>query len=144
LATVVELVTPEALQEGVKIECYVPNAPLAAHFDDERIKQVLFNLIRNAVDAAKEETGDVRVRLDRDDEHAIIEVSDSGPGISDNVSIFEPFSSSKEGGTGLGLPIVHRIVSDHGGEISIDRVDGRTVFRIELPLDGPLQRGSAV
>jgi signal transduction histidine kinase len=65
-----------------------------------------------------------------------IEVSDTGCGISDDVlaDIFEPFFTTKRGGTGLGLPTVHRIVENHGGELQLDSQLGLgTIFRIRLP-----------
>ena len=65
-----------------------------------------------------------------------IEVTDTGCGISDEVvrNIFEPFFTTKQGGTGLGLPTVHRIVENHGGELNLESHLGQgTTFRIRLP-----------
>ena len=65
-----------------------------------------------------------------------IEVMDDGPGIPPELAadIFEPFISGRENGTGLGLALISKIVSDHEGWISVDSVPGRTVFRISLPI----------
>jgi signal transduction histidine kinase len=97
-------------------------------------------LVENAVGAAAAPPAgsrEVALAVRRQGDEAIVEVSDSGAGIPDGVSVFEPFSSTKQQGTGLGLPMVSRIASDHGGDVSFTREDGRTLFRLELPVDGP-------
>ncbi len=65
-----------------------------------------------------------------------VEIIDDGPGLPPEISadVFEPFVSGRENGTGLGLALVSKIISDHGGWISVDSVPGRTVFRISLPV----------
>jgi signal transduction histidine kinase len=64
------------------------------------------------------------------------EVEDDGPGLpSPDAPIFDPFFSTKPHGTGLGLAITHRIVADHGGDITVESRPGRTVFRVTLPLE---------
>lgn len=107
-----------------------------ARVDIGKLKQVLINLLRNAIEAAGQD-GEVLVKCFRIGQNAYIEIIDSGPGIPDHIDIFEPFATSKEGGTGLGLPIVHRIVTDHDGVLTVDRRDDHTVFAVELPVDGP-------
>ena len=64
-----------------------------------------------------------------------IEIIDNGPGLPDGIAadIFDPFVSGKENGTGLGLALVSKIISDHGGWISVNSVPGQTVFRLSLP-----------
>jgi PAS domain S-box-containing protein len=139
---VVALLAPNAQAAEVHLELAAGDV-IAARYDPELIKQVLHNLIRNGIEAAGT-GGRVQVALTRDPASARVEVSDSGAGPPDGVDIFAPFTTTKQGGTGLGLPIVHRIVSDHAGEISVDRRGERTVFAIELPLDGPPVRAPAV
>ncbi len=65
-----------------------------------------------------------------------IEIIDDGPGIAPDIArqIFEPFISGRENGTGLGLALVSKIISDHKSLISVDSMPGRTIFRISLPL----------
>jgi two-component system, NtrC family, nitrogen regulation sensor histidine kinase GlnL len=65
-----------------------------------------------------------------------IEIIDDGPGLPPGIAdnIFEPFVSGRENGTGLGLALVSKIISDHDGWIAVDSVPGRTVFRVSLPL----------
>ena len=64
-----------------------------------------------------------------------IEISDDGPGIPEEIkaNIFEPFVSGKENGTGLGLALANKIISEHNGWLSVVSTPGRTVFRISLP-----------
>jgi PAS domain S-box-containing protein len=134
--TVLALVAPEATERGIQISG-THDIPVVARYDDERIKQVLLNLVRNAFEAAGD-GGHVEVRVVREAEGVRVEVEDSGQGPPADVDIFAPFMTTKEAGTGLGLPIVHRIVSDHGGEVYWERRAERTVFVMELPLDGPV------
>jgi nitrogen-specific signal transduction histidine kinase len=68
---------------------------------------------------------------------AVLDVLDTGPGVPDDLDIFQPFATSKDGGTGLGLSIVERIVTDHGGSIAASRRGDRTVLRVEIPVGGP-------
>ena len=65
-----------------------------------------------------------------------VEVIDDGPGLPPEIAadIFEPFVSGRENGTGLGLALVSKIISDHDGWIAVDSVPGRTIFRISLPV----------
>jgi two-component system nitrogen regulation sensor histidine kinase GlnL len=64
-----------------------------------------------------------------------IEIIDDGPGLPDDLKgdVFDPFVSGRENGTGLGLALVSKIISDHGGIITVDSVPGRTVFKLSLP-----------
>ncbi len=65
-----------------------------------------------------------------------IEIIDDGPGLPEEIKndVFDPFVSGRENGTGLGLALASKIISDHNGWISVNSVPGRTVFRISLPL----------
>jgi PAS domain S-box-containing protein len=137
IRTTVSLIEPQSEQHGVTLVVDLPDAPIAARFDEERIKQVLINLIRNGIEAAGS-GGRVTVGVSRFADIVAIEVIDTGPGLQDDVNIFEPFRTTKDQGTGLGLPIVHRIVTDHQGVISVGRRADETVFTIDLPIDGPV------
>ncbi len=132
LAEVVALLAPELEAQDVRLE--VEDGPeVEAEIDAERIKQVLHNLLRNAVEAAGP-SGRVQVRVRRKDSGSLVEVEDDGPGLPpDRTQIFEPFYTTKPGGTGLGLAIVHRIVTDHGGTVDCESVPGRTRFTVFLP-----------
>jgi signal transduction histidine kinase len=137
---VIQLVAPEASEHGVSL-VFERGQGVAARYDDERIRQVLHNLVRNAVEAA-DGGGAVRVQVLRERNRAVLEVRDTGNGPPEGLDLFQPFQTSKEGGTGLGLSIVHRIVTDHGGTIEHFRDHGETCFRIELPIDGPMLDGA--
>ena len=80
--------------------------------------------------------GNVTLRVRRQPRLVRIEIEDDGPGLATpDAPIFDAFFSTKVQGTGLGLSITHRIVTDHGGDITVDSKAGRTVFRISLPVD---------
>ena len=109
------------------------------------IRKVIENLLQNAVEAVKTikpkiVPGDISLRLAHgsSNNYAIIEVLDRGPGIPQDVNIFEPYITTKKGkGLGLGLAICKQIIESHGGEIkAINRKDGGAVFHIEMPLIG--------
>ena len=104
--------------------------------DRDQMKQVFYNAIKNSFEAMKRR-GILRIRTDRDDTHVKISFTDTGGGISaENLSrVFEPYFTTKEGGSGLGLLIVRRIVREHGGELSIESSEGKGLtLTIRLPL----------
>ena len=130
------------------IEDYDPSLPMAWG-DPDQLLQVVLNLLKNAAEAANVKDGGI-IRLHTFYEHSFrlrradgtgqtlplqIEIIDDGPGLPENIKgdIFDPFVSGKENGTGLGLALVSKILSDHGGWISVDSVPGRTCFRMSLP-----------
>lgn len=107
-------------------------------FNEEKVEQVLMNLVRNAVEATKEDTGQVMVRLVVEGSTVAIHVADNGCGIpAENLQrIWEPFFTTKgDEGTGLGLDICRRIIEAHGGTIICQsQVGVGTCFTIRLPL----------
>jgi len=114
---------------------------ITVKIEKHRIAQILTNLIINAIDAMNG-TGSIEIRTDlvkkRDVLYCRISVKDSGKGISkqDSHLLFTPYYTTKESGTGLGLPIVERIVNDHGGAIWFDSAEGTgTTFYIDLPAE---------
>lgn len=127
---------------------YDPSLP-NTYVDGDQMLQVLQNLMKNAAEAASEAGGtitlrtfyDLSLRLRKTDGSGAalplqIEVIDDGPGISPEIAanIFEPFVSGRENGTGLGLALVSKIITEHDGWIGVESVPGRTVFRISLPV----------
>lgn len=130
------------------VEEYDPSLP-PTFADPDQLMQVFLNLIKNAAEAAGEEGGtitlrtryDLSLRLRRKDGTGKalplqVEIIDDGPGLPPGIAddIFEPFVSGKENGTGLGLALVSKIITDHDGWISVDSAPGRTVFRVSLPV----------
>ncbi len=109
--------------------------------DADRIKQVLLNLLNNALEAMPD-GGDLTIRAYSDGKNSLfIEIRDSGIGIAAArlPLVFEPFVTSKGQGTGLGLAICYNIISDHGGDIQIDSEQGagtRVLVRLPLQMDG--------
>ncbi len=113
----------------------IPKFPL----DREQIKRVMINLLDNAV-AAIEASGSVKIFTEYDPllKMVRIQVADTGVGIApmDRDRLFEPYFSTKKGGTGLGLTIVSSIISDHHGHVRVKNNEPRgTIFTIELPLE---------
>ena len=130
------------------VEDYDPSLPPTVG-DADQLLQVFQNLLKNAAQAAGNAGGiirlrtfyDISLRLRRADGTGRplplqIEVIDDGPGIPPEIAgeIFEPFVSGRGNGTGLGLALVSKIISDHGGWIAVDSVPGRTAFRVSLPV----------
>lgn len=129
---------------GVRVVEELAPVP-AVHIDENQIRQALMNIIRNAIeaitdgrrDAEGEVSGTIRVSTDHSPGSVRVMVSDSGPGVPEDmlVKIFDPFYSSKENGTGLGLALVHQIVTEHGGTVECaSRVGQGTTFTLTLPL----------
>jgi nitrogen fixation/metabolism regulation signal transduction histidine kinase len=113
--------------------------------DKHRLTQILTNLIINAIDAVNG-GGRVEIRTDivkkRDIRYCRLSIKDTGKGISkqDGPLVFTPYFTTKESGTGLGLPIVERIVNDHGGSIWYNSAEGMgTTFFVDLPVDNDPQ-----
>jgi len=132
----IELLRPELANRGIELveelDEQLPDPPL----DRAQIKQVLVNLIKNAMQAMDKD-GLLRIRTKRDADGVWLSVEDNGMGISkDRISrIFEPYFTTKRKGTGLGLMIVHRIIRDHGGRIMVEpNQPSGTIFRLWLPL----------
>jgi two-component system, sporulation sensor kinase E len=99
------------------------------------MKQAFYNVIKNSFEAMSRH-GVLHIRTDRDETHVLITFTDTGGGMSaENISrIFEPYFTTKDTGTGLGLLIVRRIVREHGGELSIQSEQGKGVtLTIRLP-----------
>jgi two-component system sensor histidine kinase PilS (NtrC family) len=126
------------LPPGLKIAREVPPS-LPWQLDPDRLRQALWNLCLNAVQAMPA-GGELTVSASADDRALRITVSDTGEGIApaDLTHVFEPFFSTKPGGSGLGLALVHRIVTDHGGEVDVRSTPGLgTTFALTLPARRP-------
>jgi signal transduction histidine kinase len=128
---VLALLLPEAEKASVALVLR-PGPPAPAEVDEDRIKQVLMNLMRNAIEAVGP-GGHVELAAESTEKLARLEVCDDGPGIPPGARLFEPFFTTKSSGTGLGLTIVHRIVTDHDGRVDVDSQPGSTVFTVTLP-----------
>ena len=130
---IVSLLAPEAAAAGVDL-VLEKSGSVCAEYDDEKMKQVVHNLTRNAIEATGS-GGRVIVRLAARGRDAVLEIEDDGPGLPfPDAPVFEPFYTTKESGTGLGLAIVHRIVTDHLGTVDVSSRPGQTIFAVGLPL----------
>ena len=131
-------------------ESYDPSLPPVLGNRDQLI-QIFLNLVKNAAEAVNEEPHGqvhlstayrqgVRVAVPGSDERLnlplMVSIQDNGPGIPEDLRphLFDPFVSTKPKGSGLGLAVVAKLVSDHGGVIEVDSQPGRTVFRVMLPM----------
>jgi nitrogen fixation/metabolism regulation signal transduction histidine kinase len=107
--------------------------------DATRLRQVIHNLMQNALDAQQEQLeGRVTVATERNDDWVVFTVTDQGPGFSEEVMsrAFEPYVTTKARGTGLGLAIVKKIVEEHQGRIQIANVEGGGArITLTLPVD---------
>ncbi len=130
------------LLENHEMEIDIPTDSLVISADSTQIKQVFWNLTRNAIQAMPK-GGKLIVKLQKLLNGRVqILFTDSGQGMTPEQveKLFEPFSNSTTGGTGLGLSIVYQIVRDHGGTINVRSLEGKgTTITVELPADAKLQ-----
>lgn len=135
----VALVTPTAQKRGVVLTLAADPALPPVRMDPAKVKQALLNLVLNAVQASPDgQPVTVATRLGG--RRAEVVVTDRGPGVAPDLrpSLFTPFATTKEGGTGLGLPIARQILEAHGGSVRLDPgPGGGTVAIASLPVGGP-------
>ncbi len=137
----------DAQRVSVSVEREEPLQPIL--IDPEQLKEVLVNLMSNAMEAMD---GPGRITIVESEGFmepmgrvAVVSLSDTGPGVpeEDRERVFEPFHTTKEEGTGLGLPIARRIVVEHGGSLSLTQAKGGGAkFTITLPFDAKVQGGA--
>jgi two-component system NtrC family sensor kinase len=131
------------IREGIELNYLLSEHLAEIIIDPSQLKQVIVNLVVNAIQAMPE-GGKLDIRTHTCDDHILIFIEDTGVGMSSEVlkQIFLPFFTTKDvgEGTGLGLSVVHGIVSSHGGSIKVDSTVGLgTTFEIRLPLVGPVE-----
>lgn len=139
LERAVSLVRAHPDAEGLTVEMRSSNpADAAAVVDGKQIERAIFNLLLNACQSvgAAGKAGTVAVELEAQEQHMIVNVIDSGPGVPEKIrdSLFEPFvSEGKQKGTGLGLTLAHCIAVEHGGEvILLSSRPGKTIFQMKI------------
>ena len=134
VAEVLRVQHRELEDRGVAVE--VEAAPVPAVLADRnQIKQVIFNLTKNAMEAM-EPGGSLRIRSRADDDSVYLVFADTGSGIraEDLGRLFQPYHTTKPGGNGLGLMIAQRIMRDHGGQVGIESKEGvGTVVTLQFP-----------
>ncbi|MDP2182308.1 MAG: ATP-binding protein [Actinomycetota bacterium] len=124
-----------AKQSDVRIETLYDGDLPRVVGDPDQLKQVFLNLVTNAVQAMEDGGGLIRVRTAVDGQYVRVDVEDNGRGIPEQNlgKVFDPFFSTRDDGTGLGLTIVHRIIDEHGGHIEVQSGREGTAFRVSLP-----------
>jgi signal transduction histidine kinase len=133
---VVRLLTPEAEGQGVSVRREKQAALPPVRMDAEKMKQVVINLLRNALEAMPG-GGVVSVESGLHEGGARIVVRDTGPGLPPEIDVFQIFVTTKPQGTGLGLSIVQQIVQQHRGEVrAANDPAGGACFTVTVPLDG--------
>lgn len=133
------LLAPEAASRGVRLDFDVPETPIPVFADPVEMEQVMFNLVRNAIEAADglNSAGRVAVTLKEDGSRAVFEVVDNGPGVPEDLRprLFTPFTTTRTDGTGLGLALSQRLVERVGGEIAVMDGGPGATFKVTLPLE---------
>ncbi len=127
------LMTPVARQKGIRVVEDLADRLPPLRLDPEKMKQVLINLVRNGLEAMSQ-GGTLTLESSASEDAVAIRVVDTGVGIEPDLDIFNFFTTTKRGGTGLGLPIARRIVEAHGGTLTFQSAPGRgATFSIALP-----------
>jgi len=138
----IELLRHDLKEHNITLECQVPPDLPAIHADIQQLKQVLINLVNNAIEAVGKD-GAIRLTASKGDNSrgegmVVLRVSDNGPGIPPDFidKMFRPFISTKENGTGLGLSTAKRIMTLHGGDLVLESTSGKgSVFALWIPLE---------
>ncbi len=135
LAEVLEFQSRELEDRGIQVEADFAGRLPAVMADRNQLKQVFFNLTKNAMEAMGPD-GRLRIRATTDDDNVYLLFADNGSGIkqADLAKLFQPYHTTKSGGHGLGLMIVQRILREHGGQVGIESQEGRgTVVTLQFP-----------
>jgi two-component system sensor kinase FixL len=135
LRRLVDLWRPVAAARDIALHLYIaPDVP-GLMADEDKLRRVLDNLVKNAIEAIDQGPGHVDVLARRAaDDRVRIAVSDTGPGIPASVEVFRLFETTKRSGSGLGLSIAKQIVVAHGGHIGFERLSPNgTTFYVDLP-----------
>lgn len=124
--------------ESSDIELEVELAPRLPRIelDEKYLKQALMNIVKNAI-AAMPEGGTLRVQTERSGDEVRLSIGDTGVGMSEDVAekIFEPYFTTKDFGSGIGLTLVYKVVKEHLGEVFVDTEEGRgTTFTLSFPV----------
>jgi signal transduction histidine kinase len=136
LKNVEALLAQEAAARGVRLDFKAPAVPVPVRADPIEMEQVVFNLVRNAIEAAPSGGGQVSAALVSQVDATVLDVTDNGPGVAAELRprLFTPFTTTRADGTGLGLALSQRLVERAGGEVSLLDGGPGTTFRVMLPV----------
>ena len=140
LEEAIKLASVTIRKSGVKLVKRLDDNLPICHADGRLIESVILNLLNNAVEVMKNFEGEkiIFIETSTEDNLIILKISDSGPGVPIHLRnhIFDPFYTTKDGSTGIGLSISHRIITDHGGLLRVSESRwGGAEFVIELPIE---------
>ena len=132
----IEFVRHELEQSGVKVEKKLASGLPRLDLDHKYLKQALLNIVKNG-QAAMPEGGTLTIATREEEGYVHIDISDTGVGIEEEkvAKIFEPYYTTKDTGSGLGLTVAYKVINEHGGEISVKSKEGKgTTFTFSLPI----------
>jgi two-component system sensor histidine kinase HydH len=137
--SIVKMVGSQADQRKVQIAFQADEHLEMVPMDPEKMRDVVMNLLTNAIEAVDPKTGHVHIqtKLDQHSKQAILCIRDNGPGIGDTEVVFEPFHSTKDNvGAGLGLTIAQHVIQKHGGTIEAQSLPGEgATFTVCIPVN---------
>jgi signal transduction histidine kinase len=146
LEDVIRLIGPQADRQGVRMTLARSGPPPGdVLLDEEKFREAVINLVVNALEAMPA-GGDLTLSAAAAGGSLAVEVADTGPGIAEEVrkDLFKPFVSTKRQGTGMGLALTEKLISQHGGHVTYRTGPDGTVFRLCLPITEPRTRPGAV
>ncbi|MDF2669962.1 MAG: hypothetical protein K0R67_2268, partial [Paenibacillus sp.] len=135
LQQVVSIMEPQAILNDVEISYTYVGSAYLIRCDENQLKQVFVNLIKNAIEAMVD-GGVVEVQLEQQGDYAVVSITDTGCGIPEEelAHIWQPFFTTKEKGTGLGLMVSYSIIENHNGKIHVNsRANKGTTFTVRMP-----------
>ena len=133
---IIEFIQYELSESGIRLEKNLASNLPKVDVDEKYMKQALINVIKNGM-AAMQPEGTLTVSTREDEGFVHIDIRDTGIGMSDEqiAKIFEPYYTTKEFGSGLGLTVVYKVIKEHGGEITVNSKEGEgTTFTLSLPI----------
>lgn len=141
ISNTIKLIDRHPKDQEIEIKTHISSDIPVISADKDKINQVFLNLLLNSVEAMTS-GGNIDIKAFADQDHLVVQIADTGTGISetDITQIFNPYFTTKQTGTGLGLAIVHNILEAHDGDIRVENQTGRgTLVTIRLPLENQVQ-----
>ncbi|MBI5184747.1 MAG: GAF domain-containing protein [Nitrospinae bacterium] len=135
---IIHLMKEDIEENNIRLICNLGNDVPDTYFDPNQMKQVVSNLVSNAIESMAEAGGELKISTFRDDGHVILKFADTGGGMSEDTAknMFNPFFTTKKYGTGIGLPLVKKIVENHKGKIGVENLAGTgLILTLILPCE---------